>query len=168
MSELVHDPVRRQRLRFSREGEVLHAEVWADPGSDMPVHYHPSQEERWEVLSGRVRFLVDGRRIEGRPGTRVVAPAGVRHAFVNNGDAEAHLRVRVEPALTLQGFLEEAAALARAGAYTRRGVPTRPGAIVQLADLMSRYADVTVMTFPPRLLQRLLLKPLAGWKRRHR
>ena|SRR2546421_2921990 len=166
MSELVHDPVRRQRLRFSREGEVLHAEVWADPGGDVPSHYHPSQEERFEVLAGTVRFLVDGKRIEGGPGTSVVAPAGVKHAFLNTGMSEAHLHVRVEPALRLQGFLEEAAALARAGAYTRRGVPTRPGAVVELADLMARYTDVTVVTFPPRIVQRLLLEPLARLKQR--
>jgi quercetin dioxygenase-like cupin family protein len=166
MSELVHDPVRRQRLLFSRESEVLHADVWADPGGDVPAHYHPSQEERFEVLTGSVRFLIDGRRIDGGPGTRIVAAAGTRHAFRNTGESEAHLRVRVEPALTLQGFLEEAAALARAGAYTRRGVPTRPTAVIELADLMARYADVTVMTFPPRFVQRLLLEPLARLKRK--
>jgi quercetin dioxygenase-like cupin family protein len=165
MSELVHDPVRRQRLRFSREGEVLHAEVWADPGGDVPVHYHPRQEERFEVLAGRVRFRVDGRRIEGGPGTRVVAPAGVKHAFRNTGKAQAHIRVEVEPALRMQDFLEDAAALARAGAYTRRGLPRRPAAVVELAELITRYADVTVMAFPPRALQRLALEPLAKLRR---
>lgn len=165
MTAVVHDPVRRQRLRFSQEDDVLHAEVWADPGGDVPAHYHPSQEERWEVVAGNVRFLLDSERIEAGPGTTVVAPAGVKHAFLNIGPSEAHLRVRVEPALRLQGFLEEAAALARAGAYTRRGIPRRPGAVAQLADLMSRYADVTVMAFPPRLVQRLLLEPLARLKR---
>ena len=76
MTELVVDPVRRQRLAFSRDGGVLHAEVFADPGGDVPSHYHPAQEERFEVLAGRVRFDVDGRRIEGGPGMRVIAPAG--------------------------------------------------------------------------------------------
>jgi quercetin dioxygenase-like cupin family protein len=161
MSQTVIDPVRRQRLSFSREGDVLHAEVFADPGGDVPLHLHPSQEERFEVLAGRVRFRIDGKTVEGGPGMRVVAPAGVKHAFRNIGAEQAHLRVEVEPALELQGFLEEAAALARAGRYTRRGVPTRPGAVVELADLMVRYRATTVMAFPPPLVQRLLLAPLA-------
>jgi quercetin dioxygenase-like cupin family protein len=161
MSELVHDPVRRQRLRFQPDGDVLHAEVWADAGGDVPAHRHPSQEERFEVLAGRVRFIVDGKRIDAGPGTHLVAPAGVKHAFRNTGASEAHLRVTVEPALRLQAFLEEAAALARAGAYTRRGVPRRPWALLALADLMHRYADVTVMAFPPPIVQRLLVEPLA-------
>jgi quercetin dioxygenase-like cupin family protein len=166
VSELVHDPVRRQRLAFSREGDVLRAEVFADPGGDVPSHYHPAQEERFEVLAGHVRFDVDGRRIEGGPGTRVIAAPGAKHAFRNIGKVEAHLRVEVEPALQLQGFLEEAAALARAQRYTRRGLPRRPSAVIELADLMVRYADTTVMAFPPPVIQRLLLVPLARLRRR--
>src|SRR5437660_9351790 len=165
MPELVHDPIRRQRLAFSREGVVLHAEVFADPGDDVPSHYHPAQEERFEVLAGRVRFDVDGRRIECGPGTRVIAPPGAKHAFRNVGTQEAHLRVEVEPALDLQGFLEEAAALARARRYTRRGIPTSPRALVQLADLMVRYENTTVMASPPRIVQRLALGPLARLQR---
>lgn len=166
MTEFVHDPVRRQRLGFHRDGDVLHAEVWAAPGSDVPAHYHPAQEERFEVLAGRVRFTINGKRINGGPGTRLVAPADVTHSFRNTGDVEAHLRAEVEPALELQGFLEEAAALARAGRYTRRGLPRRPGAIVDLADLMVRYADTTVMAFPPRTIQRLTVSPLARLRRK--
>ncbi len=161
MAEFIDDPVRRQRLAFSREGNVLHAEVFADPGGDVPPHLHPSQEERFEILAGRVRFDVDGQRIEGGPGTRVAAPAGAKHAFRNIGSDEAHLKVEVEPAMDLQGFLEEAAALARAGRYTRRGLPTSPRAVVELADLMVRYESTTVMAFPPRIVQRLALAPLA-------
>jgi quercetin dioxygenase-like cupin family protein len=161
VAEFIHDPVRRQRLAFTREGNILRADVLADPGGDVPPHFHPAQEERFEVLAGQVRFDVDGQRIEGGPGTVVAVPAGARHAFRNVGDVEAHLRVEVQPARDLQGFLEEAAALARARRYTRRGVPTSPRAVVDLADLMVRYENTTVMAFPPRIVQRLALAPLA-------
>jgi quercetin dioxygenase-like cupin family protein len=166
VAEFIHDPVRRQRLAFTREGNILRAEVFADPGGNVPRHFHPSQEERFEVLAGHVRFDVGGRRIEGGPGTIVTAPAGAKHAFRNVGDVEAHLRVEVEPAMDLQGFLEEAAALARARRYTRRGLPTSPWAVVQLADLMVRYESTTVMAFPPRIVQRLALTPLARLRRK--
>ena len=166
MAEFIQDPVRRQRLAFSREGNILRAEVFADPGGDVPRHFHPSQEERFEVLAGHVRFDVDGQRIEGGPGTRVTAPAGAKHAFRNIGQLEAHLRVEVEPPMDLQSFLEEAAALARAGRYTRRGMPTSPRAVVELADLMVRYQDTTVMTFPPRIVQRLVIGSLARRRRK--
>jgi quercetin dioxygenase-like cupin family protein len=167
MTELIHDPVRRQRLGFHRDGDILHTEVWAAPNGDVPAHYHPAQEERFEVLTGTVRFTINGKRINAGSGTRVVAPVGAKHSFRNTGDVEAHLLVEVEPALELQGFLEEAAALARAGRYTRHGLPRRPGAIVELADLMVRYADTTVMAFPPLAIQRLTVWPLARLRRRH-
>jgi quercetin dioxygenase-like cupin family protein len=166
MTEIIHDPVRRQRLSFTRKGDILQAEVWADPGGDVPAHSHPAQEERFEVLAGNVRFQIGGKRHEAGPGSRLVAPAGVRHSFRNTGEVEAHLRVEVEPALQLQGFLEDAAALARAGRYTRRGLPTRPAAVPELADLMIRYRDVTEMGFPPPAIQRLTLWALARLRRK--
>jgi len=78
------------------------------------------------------------------------------------------LIVEVEPALSLQSFLEEAAALARAGKYTRGGLPKQPRAVLELAELIDRYRGVTVMTSPPRVLQRLLIPPLARIERRLR
>ena len=165
MPELINDPVRRQRYRFTREGNVLRAEVWCDPGGDVPAHSHPSQEERFEILAGEVRFRVGGRTQPAGAGDRVVAPAGVRHSFKNTGKTEARLVVEVEPALDLQDFLEEAAALARAGKYTRLGIPRGFGAAAELAELIERYRPVTVMAFPPPLIQRIVLLPLARLQR---
>src|SRR5437762_1358324 len=125
---MVEDPVLRQRYRFERDGDVLRAEVWAEPGSAVPLHLHPRLEERWEVVDGDVTFRIDREKRRAQPGDRLVAAPGVRHAFKNTGDRVAHLRVEVEPALDLQQFLEEAAALNRSGAFTRRGIPKSLGA----------------------------------------
>jgi hypothetical protein len=38
--------------------------------------------------------------------------------------------------------------------------------VLELADLMVRYADTTVMVFPPPVIQRLLLVPLARLRRK--
>jgi mannose-6-phosphate isomerase-like protein (cupin superfamily) len=165
---IVEDPIRRQRYRFSRTGDVLHAEVWADPGGDVPEHSHPSLEERFEVIDGEVTFRVDGRKQHAGPGDRLVAAAGVRHAFENTGPGVAHLRVEVEPASRLQEFLEEAAALARAGKYTRRGIPKGFRAALEAADFADRFRDVTVLRFPPPAFQRTFLFPLARFERRRR
>jgi quercetin dioxygenase-like cupin family protein len=155
------DPVRRQRMSFVSEGDVLRAEVWTEPGGDVPAHYHPAQIERFEVVSGEVEFRIGRASRRAGPGDRVVAEPGVVHAFKNGGEVDALVRVEVQPALRLQAFLEEAAALACQGKYTQRGVPRGLRAAAELAELMERYSDVTVMAFPPRRLQRLLLSPLA-------
>jgi quercetin dioxygenase-like cupin family protein len=163
---LIVDPVRRQRYRFSRDGEVLKVDVWADPGADVPAHHHPDQQERFQILDGKVRFVIDGVERVATGGDRVVADPGVTHSFENVGDAEARLSVEVEPALDLQGFLEGAARLARAGKYTRRGIPRGPRAALELAVLADDYRETTIVASPPRIIQRLLLSPLARLGRR--
>jgi quercetin dioxygenase-like cupin family protein len=166
MSELVHDPVRRQRYRFSRTGEVLNIEIWADPGGEVPLHFHPRLEERFEVLAGRVRFTVAGTKTVAGPGDRATVPAGTRHRFENIGDEEAHMRVEVEPALDVQETITEAAALARAGKYTRRGIPRGLGAALDVAAFVERHGENTVIASPPPWLQRIFLGPLAALARR--
>jgi quercetin dioxygenase-like cupin family protein len=158
MSEYVDDPVRRQRYAFHRDGENLIVDIWAQPGGDQPLHFHPSQEERFAILEGRVRFRVGRRRVVAGPGDEVVGPPGVKHSYKNIGDREARLRVEARPALELQGFLEDVAEAARAGLFTRRGLPTSFGGAVQIAQILERYRDVAVVSWPPRAAQRMLLR----------
>jgi mannose-6-phosphate isomerase-like protein (cupin superfamily) len=165
-SELVEDPVLRQRYRFARDGDILRVDVWAEPGSAVPDHFHPRLEERWEVVEGTVTFRVDGDERPAGPGDRLVAPAGVRHSFENTGSQPAYLLVEVEPPLMLQEFLEEGAALNRTGGFTERGIPKGLRPLLQGADFTQRYRDTTVLTFPPPAVQRILFTPLARLARR--
>jgi quercetin dioxygenase-like cupin family protein len=168
MSKPVYDPNRRLRYAFSRDGENLVVDIWAQPGADVPTHFHPSQEERWAILEGRVRFKVGGRKLVAGAGDELVAAPGVKHSFKNIGDREARLRANVRPALELQAFLEDAAALARAGFYTRRGFPTSPRGAVRMAEFIERYRDLVVICWPPQVVQRLLLAPLTRFSGRAR
>jgi quercetin dioxygenase-like cupin family protein len=167
--EPVEDPVLQQRYRFSREGDVLRVELWAEPGSAAPEHFHPALEERWEVVEGQVAFTIDGEVRRAGPGDRLTAPAGVRHAFENVGNGVAHLRVEVDPAMEMHEVLEQGAALNRTGRFTRRGIPKSPRAALQGAEFLERYRDSVVFTsFPPLIAQKLMLYPLARLERRRR
>jgi len=157
----VTDPIRRQRYRFQAVGEDLHVEVWCAPGGDVPEHSHPRQRETWEVIGGDVTFWIDGRERRATAGDRLVAEPGIGHRFINTGATEAHLRVEVSPGLELQAFLEGAAALARAGAFDRRGLPRSLRQLPALADFALRFRHVTVIASPPVWLQDLLFPPLA-------
>lgn len=161
MSDIIVDPVRRQRYRFSREGNDLLAEVETDPGGDVPEHLHPAQTEWWEVLQGQVTFLIDGQAQRAGAGDRVRADAGIRHAFVNDGATMAVLRVRVSPAGELQEFLAEAARLATAGKYNARGIPSSPASALTLLRLAVRYRrDIEITTPPPARLINAVLRKL--------
>jgi quercetin dioxygenase-like cupin family protein len=173
---VIEDPVLRQRYSFTRStdddgGEVLHVEMWVDPGGGVTPHIHPAMEERFEVLEGRAELLAGKRWRQAAPGDVVTVPPGVRHAYRNRGDAVAHLRCEARPPSTLQAFLEEVAALSQAGMITSRGLPRRPGALVRAAALAQRHRDMVTLLFPPMpppFVQRLLFPPLAKLARETR
>jgi quercetin dioxygenase-like cupin family protein len=163
--QIVHDPARRQRYRFRQtaadtRGELLQVEVWASQGANVPPHVHPSQEERFEVLSGTVTFWVDGKRTIATSGDKLTAPPGSVHAFANDGD-EAHLIAEVRPALDLQEFLEAAAGLSRARQITRSGMPKGPKVLLKVAVLARHFETCTYLARPPLAVQRAVVRPLA-------
>jgi quercetin dioxygenase-like cupin family protein len=166
---VVEDPVLRQRFSFRRTGgeaggEVLHVELWIDPGGGVTPHIHPAVEERFEVLAGHPSFLAGRKWRTAAPGDTVVVPAGLRHAYRNRSDEIAHIVCEARPPSSLQEFLEDAAALGRTGKLTRHAFPKTPGAVLQGAVMAHHYREMVVLLFPPMpppLLQRLLFPALA-------
>src|SRR5262245_45198799 len=123
--QIVHDPVFRHRLRFTRTTDEQGAaavlcEMWVEPGGGVPPHVHPRMEERFTVVEGRMEFLAGRRWASAGAGETVVVPAGTRHAYRNGGDVEAYTRcVATPPDPGLEGFLTDAAVLAREGRITK-------------------------------------------------
>lgn len=50
-------------------------------GDGPPLHIHHDEDEIFVILSGEVRFEVDGRLSTGRAGDTVVGPRGVPHRY---------------------------------------------------------------------------------------
>jgi quercetin dioxygenase-like cupin family protein len=174
--EFTEDPVLRMRSRFWRTtdgaDEVLHVETWVDPGGGVTPHIHPAMEERFEVLDGRPEFLAGRSWKEARPGDTVLVAPGTRHAFRNRSGEVAHFVCHATPPSTLQEFLEDAAALSRAGAITSRALPRSLDGLLQAAVMVHHYRDMVTLLapLPPPAIQRLLIPPLAraGERRGHR
>ena len=171
---MVEDPVLRQRFSFDRSvgengEEVLNVDTWVDPGGGVTPHVHPAMEERFHVLEGRPSFLAGKEWRTATPGDTVVVPAGVRHAYRNDSDETAHVVCEARPPSSLQEFLEETAALSRAGKITRRGFPKGPGALLDGAVMAERHREMVVLLFPPLpppSVQRLVMPILARLGRR--
>jgi quercetin dioxygenase-like cupin family protein len=165
---LVEDPVGRQRYVFRRVedkdgGEVLQFDGWVDPGGNVPPHFHPSQEERFEIVEGEMMFTVGRRKRRAGPGETVVMAPGTRHAFRNAGHETIRMRVEARPPQQLQEFLEDTAALGRAGHVVRLGrlrLP-HPRGVTPGAVMLRRYRDTVVVLLPGPIVQRFLLDPLA-------
>src|SRR5947209_2472822 len=98
--------------------DVLVMESAWTGGTDLPpAHLHPNQVERFTVLEGRLRTVIDGEERSYGEGEEFEIPIGVPHQMTGDGAARARWEVR--PALRtaeamerlfngqFDGFLEE-------------------------------------------------------------
>jgi quercetin dioxygenase-like cupin family protein len=158
----VHDPIHHASYAFEREGENLWVHCWFEPGAHLPEHFHPTLEERWEVLDGTIQLKLDGHwrwlTVEDGP---VLVASGVRHEVRGLSGRSARARAEVLPAGHLEEFLTDAARAAREGVFTARGLPTSLRNAVWIAAFAQRHRHETVMTSPPPALQRIVLPLLA-------
>ena len=86
-------------------GELLEMEAsYPGTGRLPPEHLHPRQDERFTVLEGTIRAIVDG--VEGRygPGESFEVPAGTPHQM--GAEAPARMRWEIRPALRTAEFFE--------------------------------------------------------------
>lgn len=158
---LVEDPIFQIRSSFRPDGDAVIVDTWIDPGGGVTPHVHPAMEERFETAEGTAQFLSGRKWVTAPAGEGVVVAPGTRHAFRNRSDEVAHIRCRATPPLTLEEFLTEAAAMSRAGKLNRFGLPTGWRALIEIAAMAERHREMVVMSSPPRLVQKLMLPPLA-------
>jgi mannose-6-phosphate isomerase-like protein (cupin superfamily) len=157
--EEIRNPVAGLTLRFLRvaaetDGELLEMEATYEPSSIEPVeHFHPSQDEHFEILEGIMRAEVDGEQRELRLGNTLDVPAGTPHAMWNAEDRPARTRWQTRPALRTEEFFETVFRLAREGKTNEKGIPNP----LQLAVVANAYRDEFRTTRPPQALQALLL-----------
>jgi quercetin dioxygenase-like cupin family protein len=140
-------------------GELLQVD-WIGESSwtTGPHHVHPQQEERFEVLSGRLGLRAEGiERVHGA-GDVIVVSAGSPHAAWNAGDDEVHVLVDFRPALRTETAFETLAGLARDGKTTRAGVPKN---LLQLALILRHFEGEIYFVQPPLAVQRVILGVLA-------
>jgi quercetin dioxygenase-like cupin family protein len=168
--QTLENPASGERITFRATaaqtgGELVAIDLELPAGRRVPgpLHVHPKQEERFEVVEGTMRFRMGRERIVAGPGEVVVVPAGVAHDFANAGDTDAVVRVEVRPALQMEEMFAEVIALAQAGRMNRRGMPRN---LLELASLARRYDQEAHAPLMSVGVQRALLAPLVRLGRR--
>ena len=140
------NPVSGERITFRKtsadtDGKYLEIDVELTPDGAVPgMHVHPNQEERFEILSGNVRFRKGIKKIDAKAGDVVVIEPGKAHKFKNKGETGAAMRVRVTPALEMERLLETAVGLAPGWPLTRRACPSRLTSLCSSASSKMRSA----------------------------
>ena len=128
------------------DGEYVEMECTAEPSSGTMVHYHPDQEESFQVLEGSLQVLRDGRWIQVDAGSSHTIPRGAVHAW-RNASAGVTRFVNVHrPAGGFQAQMETLDRLAKEGKI--RGTKDPRSLIYMSMAAAKNRPDVTVK--PPQ------------------
>jgi quercetin dioxygenase-like cupin family protein len=93
---------------LSRAPDLLVMEQGYDADAEPPPpHYHPSQDEHFEVLEGAIALKLGHARSVVPAGESFDIPRGTVHTMGPAGGAPARIRWEVRPALRTEQFLTE-------------------------------------------------------------
>jgi quercetin dioxygenase-like cupin family protein len=126
--------------------------TWGPHGSPPPRHFHPAQDERFEVLEGVLTARVDGVERELRAGDTLDIPRGAVHQMWNAGDLPARAAWRTSPAGRTAEWFGAIDGLRRSGRVGSNGMPGPLAFGVYLTE----YRDVFRLAGPQPLLRPLL------------
>ena len=145
-----------ERLTFRKTaqetgGKVLEVEVVYRPRSPAPPpHYHPFQEEQFEVLGGAMHARIGARGRTYRAGDTFTVPRGTPHTMHNIADEEARVIWRVLPALRTAELFEAMWTL-----------PDEKRNLFSIAAIIRDFSTELRLSRPPYLVQRPLFALLA-------
>lgn len=163
--DAIWDPVTGQRIVF-RERSCLRVagDLFVCPGGFVPPHIHASQWERFEGVSGELRFRLGRRARTLGDGDVLVVPPGTAHGFRNVGPDVAHFLIELSPPRRGEEGLRALFGLQRDGRMRVTRFGARP--MLQIAVLFDEYLDEVHLPVVPFVLQRLAFRALARIGRR--
>jgi len=152
-----------ERLIFRKaahetNGDLLEMEVVYSPKSSKPpAHYHPYQEEHFEVLNGTIRAEIRGQTRSYEAGDSFNVPIGTHHWMHNTSSEPGKVLWQVRPAMKTETLFETLWGLAIDGKTNNNGVPN----LLQIAVLFREYDREFRLSKPPYPFQKILFSILA-------
>ena len=128
--------------------------VYGEPGKPPPKHFHPQQDEHFEVVSGRLSTKVDGTERVLGPGDTLDVPRGTVHQMWNAGPEPVTARWETRPAGRTADWFRALDAANRANGK----MPSLP----VMAKLLREYDDVFRLATVPKPLLKVLSLPARG------
>jgi quercetin dioxygenase-like cupin family protein len=169
-TRVIDNPISGEQIVIRERGEenggrLLRFDLFLPAGRHVPAgHVHPQQEERFTVVSGRLRFRLGHRCILATAGETVVIPPGRAHWFGNPGAEVAHAQVEVRPALRMEEMFEATEALSQAGHLAGTRLPP----LTALAQVLVEFRNELAVPHVPPIVAWAVLAPLARLGRRWR
>jgi mannose-6-phosphate isomerase-like protein (cupin superfamily) len=138
----------------SSSPELLEVEGrWAAGGKPPPAHYHPDQDEHFEVLEGTLTAKLDGEQRDIGVGETLDVPRRTAHQIWNRVDVDTRAIWQTRPALRTEDWFRSIDRLFREGRVGKNGMPGP----LAFGVFLSEYRDVFRLASPPDLIARPLL-----------
>jgi quercetin dioxygenase-like cupin family protein len=77
------------------------------PGTFVPLHIHPKQDEFIHVIEGTLDLQLGEQKLRAGPGDLVRMPMGIPHAYYNNGQVTSRALFWVSPAGKLKELFDQ-------------------------------------------------------------
>ncbi|MHC2256786.1 cupin domain-containing protein [Bradyrhizobium embrapense] len=136
-------------VREVRSDHLTVEVVYSPGGRPPPAHFHPAQDEHFEILAGRLHVVLDGQKKELGPGATCDVPRGTPHRMWNAGsDPVRAVWVTTPPKRTLEWFMA-LDGLQRTGRVGRDGMP----GLLAFGVYLTAYRDVFCLAGPQWLLR---------------
>lgn len=160
----IRNPVTGQSITFLQtrrdtNGTMLEMETTYAAGSqEPPAHYHPRQQEYFQILAGELTVQVHGVEKVLRAGDSLHISANVPHAMWNAGTTDTIVNWKVLPAMQTEYLLETITGLACDGKTNTMGMPS----VAQAALMFSHFSREFRLTRPPYAVQWIVFKIIGG------
>lgn len=139
-------------------GQSLRIDSYNPPSPPLEAeHVHPFQESGAQVISGSLRFRINGEERSVGAGESITIPPNTPHHFWNDGGGEAHSVQWFRPALNIDRFFESYFGLAQNGKLKDDGSPS----FWQVAVMAPYFGDAIRLPSPPWAVQRAIFGVLA-------
>jgi quercetin dioxygenase-like cupin family protein len=132
-------------------------------GAVIGEHVHPSIDERFTVISGKIGYRLNGKDGVATGGDVLEIERGMVHDWWNAGDNEARVIVEVMPADRFEIMISTLFGLANDGKTNEKGVPSP----LQMAVIAQEFSDIVQFMSPPPAVQKILfgiLAPIGRWR----
>ena len=134
---------------LSSDDETLLLEATYLPGKPPPKHFHPEQDEHFEVLEGEVLVDLAGEERSYSAGEEFDVPRGTVHTFWNPGSGPARVRWRTSPRGRTDQWFRAIDRIQEQGRVGKDGMPSP----LAFGVLLTEYRDTFRLAGPDRLLR---------------
>jgi mannose-6-phosphate isomerase-like protein (cupin superfamily) len=118
---------------------------WGPRGKPPPPHFHPAQDERFEMLEGTLQVKLDGEQREISAGDVLEIPAETSHQIWNAGQEPARAVWQTRPAGRTEEWFRSVDALHHGD--------KSPGPL-EFGPLLSEYKDVFRLSAAPQAVMK--------------